>query len=197
MRTVVMFAVIGLVIVASGKAGADDLAFPKTEQEIVDALSLKDGQIEHNGQTYISEGGKIYKIVRGKRFRMRGLEEIVDSNLAPRAGMIVEFEYGEASIKPEYHRILNEFGKALKAGLSRATLIVAGHTCDIGTDEHNMRLSERRALAVKDYLEKNHAVAPDRLSVKAYGKTKPIASNDTEAGKIRNRRVEFIRSDAM
>jgi len=68
-------------------------------------------------------------------------------------------------------------------------LIVAGHTCDLGTDEFNMRLSERRARAVKEYLEEHHGVTPDRLSVKAYGKTKPINSNDTEAGKIRNRRV--------
>lgn len=197
MRTIVAFMIIGILGQAATLVLAGDLAFPKTEREIVDALTLKDGQTEFNGETYISENGKVWKIVRGKRVRMRGLHEIVDSALTPKAGAIIEFTYGKAEIDPKYYPLLDEFGKAMNGGLARANLIVAGHTCDIGTEEFNMRLSEKRALAVKAYLEKHQGVAPDRLSVKAYGKTKPFASNDTEAGKIRNRRVEFIRTDAM
>jgi outer membrane protein OmpA-like peptidoglycan-associated protein len=197
MRAIGVSFLVGALLTFAGYCQAQELTFPKTEREIVDALSLKDGQIEHNGQTYVSENGKVYRMIRGRRFRMRGLEEIVDSALTPRAGAIIEFSYGKAAIDPKYYPLLNEFGKALTRELSGANLIVAGHTCDLGTDEFNMRLSEKRAQAVKEYLEKHHGVAARRLAIRAYGKTKPIAPNDTEDGRHLNRRVEFIRTDAM
>jgi outer membrane protein OmpA-like peptidoglycan-associated protein len=185
-----------LTFLVCGTLQASDLAFPKTEQEIVEALSLKDGQTDYGGVTYVSQNGKVYKVVRGKRFRLRGFDEIVDSDLPPKAGAIIEFEYGRDVIHPKFYQLLNEFGKALSSGLSAANIVVAGHTCDRGSDEYNLSLSERRAQAVKNYLETNYQIAPDRLAIKGYGKTRPIASNESETGRKLNRRVEFIRTDA-
>ncbi len=67
---------------------------------------------------------------------------------------------------------------------------IGGHTDNIGNDESNQKLSENRAKAVYDYLIKTGTVAA-RLSFKGYGKTKPVATNDTEEGQGKNRRTEF------
>jgi outer membrane protein OmpA-like peptidoglycan-associated protein len=67
---------------------------------------------------------------------------------------------------------------------------VMGHTDAVGNDQNNMTLSQNRADAVKEYLL-NKGVASNRLSSKGFGKTKPLASNDTEEGRQMNRRVEF------
>ena len=70
-------------------------------------------------------------------------------------------------------------------------LLIIGHTCSIGTPESNRSLSEKRAESVKKYLIEHHIPA-GRIDTKGYGETKPIGDNDTEEGKIKNRRVEFI-----
>lgn len=71
------------------------------------------------------------------------------------------------------------------------SVTVAGHTCWLGSDAHNQTLSEQRAQAVMDYLV-DQGVEPDRLVVEAFGETSPVATNETELGRQRNRRVEII-----
>jgi outer membrane protein OmpA-like peptidoglycan-associated protein len=73
---------------------------------------------------------------------------------------------------------------------------VNGHTCSLGSDAYNQRLSEKRARAVTRYLEE-HGVDASRLEYHGYGESRPIASNDTEAGREINRRVEFELTDKM
>ena len=72
---------------------AGDLSFPTTENEIVKALSLKDGETVFQGVTYESKAGKVFKIIDGKRYRMRGLQGIVDSELVPKAGALINFNF--------------------------------------------------------------------------------------------------------
>ncbi|PIQ20264.1 MAG: hypothetical protein COW65_16030 [Cytophagales bacterium CG18_big_fil_WC_8_21_14_2_50_42_9] len=69
-------------------------------------------------------------------------------------------------------------------------IALAGHTDNTNTVAYNQKLSEDRAGAVKVYLVQK-GISPDRLSTKGYGNTRPIADNTTEAGKSKNRRVEF------
>jgi OOP family OmpA-OmpF porin len=69
-------------------------------------------------------------------------------------------------------------------------LEVAGHTDQRASAEYNEKLSRRRADAVRDYLI-GKGVSADRLSAAGYGETKPVADNNTEAGRQQNRRVEF------
>ena len=68
---------------------------------------------------------------------------------------------------------------------------IEGHTDSEGTDERNQRLSDRRAKAVADFLTRA-GVEASRLSTVGYGASRPIADNDTEDGRARNRRIEFI-----
>jgi outer membrane protein OmpA-like peptidoglycan-associated protein len=67
---------------------------------------------------------------------------------------------------------------------------IAGHTDDVGSEEDNQQLSERRALSVKTYLE-SQGVSAERISAVGYGESHPVADNDTEEGRARNRRTTF------
>jgi outer membrane protein OmpA-like peptidoglycan-associated protein len=67
---------------------------------------------------------------------------------------------------------------------------VEGHTDSKGSDAYNIKLSQRRANAVRDYLIA-HGVEADRLVAVGYGETRPVADNGTAEGRARNRRVEF------
>jgi len=67
---------------------------------------------------------------------------------------------------------------------------IYGHTDDRGADDMNMKLSKDRAASVVKYIA-THGIAGSRLSSEGFGETKPLDSNDTAAGRAKNRRVEF------
>jgi outer membrane protein OmpA-like peptidoglycan-associated protein len=69
---------------------------------------------------------------------------------------------------------------------------IEGHTDNIGSEQYNQRLSERRAAAVKEYLLKHGVADGARIKTKGYGKSKPIADHSTEKGRFENRRVEIL-----
>jgi outer membrane protein OmpA-like peptidoglycan-associated protein len=184
---------LGLWIIVDETYGTDKLAFPTSENEIVEALSLKDGRTEYMGVMYESISGKVYKVINGKRYQLRGLRIIADSPLAPKAGALVQFDYDSAQIRRESYPLLDEFGKALSDGLVDAAVVISGHTDNIGSMDYNQRLSENRAKAVENYLCRHHGIDPERIEIKGYGETRPIASNETEEGRSKNRRVEFCR----
>ena len=66
-----------------------------------------------------------------------------------------------------------------------------GHTDSVGEEDYNQKLSDRRAIAVKDYLE-SKGINATRMTAMGYGEAQPVASNDTDAGRAQNRRVELI-----
>lgn len=68
---------------------------------------------------------------------------------------------------------------------------IGGHTDSTGSDKANLRLSEKRAQSAKKYIQDKYNISGDRMRVKGYGKTKPIADNKTKEGRAKNRRVEF------
>jgi OOP family OmpA-OmpF porin len=102
----------------------------------------------------------------------------------------VNFDFDKATIRPEGKAVLDGAAALLKKH-DRVVVEVAGHTDSIGSEEYNQGLSERRANAVKDYLTAQ-GVTATRLTAKGYGESQPVASNDTEAGRAENRRVELI-----
>ena len=193
MKRSLVITLIALLALWTGFVSADELVFPTTEAEIIKALSLKDGTTVYQGTEYLSEKGKVYKIIDGKRYRLRGLQGIVDSKIVPRAGALINFDFDSDKIRPESYPLLDEFGKALKFGLAEGVFIVAGHTDDTGSLVYNQGLSERRANAVANYLSAHHGLSSTQLIMKGYGETKPMASNDSESGQALNRRVEFVR----
>jgi outer membrane protein OmpA-like peptidoglycan-associated protein len=114
----------------------------------------------------------------------------------PKIAAQIHFDLNSARIRDDAYPLLNEYVAALQSPtLANAMLLIAGHTDAAGSDEYNLRLSGKRAQAVRAYLIE-HGIAPDRLIAKGYGEAYPIASNATEAGREENRRSEFIRLDA-
>jgi outer membrane protein OmpA-like peptidoglycan-associated protein len=104
----------------------------------------------------------------------------------------VLFDFNQATLKPDAREKLAKVSGIL---LAYPTLHVnmEGHTDSIGSDEYNMKLSQRRADAVRDYLASN-GINPANMQSVGLGKAAPVASNDTAAGRQQNRRVEMIMS---
>jgi OOP family OmpA-OmpF porin len=103
----------------------------------------------------------------------------------------VRFASGKVELRSESFAVLDEIGSIL-VQWPELDIEIAGHTDSQGAESFNQGLSERRAAAVRDYLLKKHPdIEADNLTVKGFGESKPIASNDDEAGRARNRRVEF------
>jgi OOP family OmpA-OmpF porin len=102
----------------------------------------------------------------------------------------VHFDFDKATLTPIARGILDQAAALLDKN-ERVVVQVAGHTDSVGTDAYNQGLSVRRANSVKDYLV-SKGVKATRLTAKGYGESQPVASNDTEAGRAENRRVELI-----
>ena len=104
----------------------------------------------------------------------------------------VQFEVNSDKIREVSHDLLNEVAQVIKDNPQIKKIEVQGHASAEGSDNHNMKLSDRRAKAVSKYLTSKAGIAKGTLSAKGYGETQPIASNDTEDGREKNRRVEFV-----
>lgn len=105
----------------------------------------------------------------------------------------VLFDTGKATLKPGADLALNRLGDFMKQNPDMR-LIVEGHTDSRGSDEYNQELSRSRAQAVSDALA-SRGVSSGRVQVVGRGEGYPVASNDTNAGRQQNRRVEIIFSD--
>jgi len=101
----------------------------------------------------------------------------------------IQFEFNSSVLKTTAYSTLDKLSADLKAN-SSAMVQLDGHASAEGTEEYNMSLSRDRANSVKTYLV-NSGIAASRIAVTAYGESRPVASNATEAGRMENRRVEF------
>jgi len=107
----------------------------------------------------------------------------------------IYFDFDSDELKPESDAVLQRIANVL--GRRAAwNLAIEGHTDNVGGDTYNLELSDRRAAAVKRTLVDRYGIAAARLTTKGFGATKPKASNDTLAGRARNRRVELVRMES-
>jgi OmpA-OmpF porin, OOP family len=103
----------------------------------------------------------------------------------------IEFDIDRDLIRPEYRDEVARVGDFMKKYPSTSA-VIEGHTDNVGTAEHNMDLSQRRAQSVVNYLVDNFGIERSRLTAKGYGFSRPIADNATDEGKQKNRRIEAI-----
>jgi outer membrane protein OmpA-like peptidoglycan-associated protein len=99
------------------------------------------------------------------------------------------FEVDSDRIQPGFFSTMDKIS-AIVRKYGKTELLVAGHTDNTGSAEHNQLLSERRANAVASYMLSD-GVLPERISARGYGKNQPIASNESESGRSLNRRVDI------
>jgi len=102
------------------------------------------------------------------------------------------FDTDKAEIKPQSKATLEEIAKFLRANSAMA-LVVAGHTDAQGAFDYNVALATRRATAVVTALVQQHGIAASRLTPFGAGMAAPLASNDDESGRSKNRRVELVK----
>jgi len=106
----------------------------------------------------------------------------------------IYFDTDKANIKPESDATLKEIAKLLADTPALAVLVV-GHTDSQGAFDYNLDLSSRRAAAVKDALVKSYGIDGKRLTSAGAGMMAPVASNDTDEGRAKNRRVVLVKAN--
>ncbi len=101
----------------------------------------------------------------------------------------ITFATDQDAVKPQFFATLNSVAVVLRK-FDRSIIDVYGHTDNVGGQQYNQLLSERRALSVSNYLTQQ-GIDNRRFSVRGLGMDRPIASNNSEAGRSQNRRVEL------
>ena len=104
----------------------------------------------------------------------------------------IYFDTGKSVLKPESDAAVAQIAELLKADPALKVFVV-GHTDNVASLDLNMKLSQARAEAVVQALAARHGIAADRLVGRGVGPLAPVASNDTEEGRARNRRVELVK----
>jgi outer membrane protein OmpA-like peptidoglycan-associated protein len=102
----------------------------------------------------------------------------------------VLFKLGNSNLTPTAMEALSVIHENFNPSKDKYILI-EGHTCILGTDAYNMELSKKRAQSVSDYFVNSKGIPKDRIRITYHGKKLPVASNDTEEGRKKNRRVNI------
>jgi outer membrane protein OmpA-like peptidoglycan-associated protein len=131
-----------------------------------------------------------------QREALAALGKIENVKQDPRGTVItlsgsVIFPSGKSELLPSARSKLSEVATALAHGDASSRIIVEGHTDSVGSAEMNQALSLRRAESVRDELV-SQGVPAERVTVQGFGPTRPVADNDTPAGRANNRRVEIV-----
>ena len=187
-----------------------NISIPTNWQQIAttiidsDISNIRQGRIDIHGTT-ISLHGKVSSLEQKQAIQNRihsrltdlyqlenqlvvveGEQRLIDETLGNR---IVEFESGSTNLTPMGLGILDDMAGVLQR-VGNKPVLITGHTDNVGNSTANLALSNKRAEAVKQYLIGRNINAT-RLSTTGKGDSDPIASNDNEEGRTRNRRIEF------
>jgi outer membrane protein OmpA-like peptidoglycan-associated protein len=180
---------------------------PKVKVMDVETKQLLEVKVEKDIATVTVEIGKAYKFAAnalGYTFFSRGFKPDTADVFKDRLKKVplailkkdavvqlqdITFETGKADLKPESNEELDRLVSLLE-GNQTIKVEISAHTDDVGNDDSNLKLSEKRAKTVVDYLVSKNIKA-DRMIAKGYGETQPLVPNDTDENKAKNRRVQF------
>ncbi len=180
---------------------------PKVKVMDVETKQLLEVKVEKDVVTVTVEIGKAYKFAAnalGYTFFSRGFKPDTADVFKDRLKKVplavlkkdavvqlqdITFETGKADLKPESNEELDRLVSLLD-GNQTIKVEISAHTDDVGNDDSNLKLSEKRAKTVVDYLT-GKGIKADRMTAKGYGETQPLVANDTDENKAKNRRVQF------
>lgn len=182
-------------------AGQTRLTIPANGKVRIQPYDLV-GRKKMTGIAYIqTEGtmitGEYWQVAPKEKYQVAhlmqsGAPNASDIANASKMRIMVNFDFDSDKIQKRSNADLMEVAKAMNASANKsAKYEVGGFTDDKGKADYNVKLSERRANSVKNFLVKTGKVNAKRLVVKGYGPANPIVPNDSEANRARNRRVEF------
>ncbi len=103
----------------------------------------------------------------------------------------LNFAVGRSTIEPKNFQLLTKVQKAIRV-FPKSDLTIEGHTDSYGSDQANLALSKKRAEAVKQYLLANMALPSSKVAAVGFGETRPVANNETDAGRTKNRRIDVV-----
>lgn len=119
--------------------------------------------------------------------------QLVDADGCPlKLTLHINFDFDKADIKPEFEPDLQKAADFIQKNKDVPYILIEGYTDSMGDDVYNMKLSQRRAVAVKQALVDKYGIDAKRLVAKGGGESNPVADNGTEAGRAQNRRVEIV-----
>jgi outer membrane protein OmpA-like peptidoglycan-associated protein len=180
---------------------------PKVKVMDVETKQLLEVKVEKDIATVTVEIGRAYKFAAnalGYTFFSRGFKPDTADVFKDRLKKVplavlkkdavvqlqdITFETGKADLKPESNEELDRLVSLLE-GNQTIKVEISAHTDDVGNDDSNLKLSEKRAKTVVDYLT-GKGIKADRMTAKGYGETQPLVANDTDENKAKNRRVQF------
>jgi outer membrane protein OmpA-like peptidoglycan-associated protein len=185
---------------ADRRALRDDVAARSAEIERLDAevdrLDARLAEVEQREAAVAAE-------LRERERRERRLRE-VEAIFAPEEAEVLAtpdritvrlfgltFPSGSAEIEPENFSLLTKLERVVRE-FPEGRITIEGHTDSVGNDDVNQALSQRRAIAVRDWLLQSVALSADRVTAVGRGESRPIAPNDSAAGRERNRRIEVV-----
>ena len=138
-----------------------------------DGGGMNDGAEIKSNKNPLDPKDDLFDLTRGKKVVLRG----------------INFEFNKARILPESEIVLEKARASMEANPD-VTIIISGHTDNVGSDEYNRDLSQQRAQAVKDWLV-GKKININRMKVIGKSETEPTATNDNDNGRAENRRIEF------
>lgn len=181
------------------RTGEQIVLLGKKTKKLFSGITDKNGKFSiliSEGDTYAIQYKTIGENVDYGDFEVPSEEGIYTYDLSlkydpPRTFVLnnILFETGKSLLRKESTQTLNDIVEVMKL---KPTMLVeiSGHTDNIGTAESNLKLSADRANAVKNYLVK-YGISATRIQTKGFGDTQPVATNDTEEGRQKNRRTEI------
>lgn len=164
----------------------------------VDSIDARLAEIEEREATVAAE-------LRERQRRERRLREVQAVFTADEGEVLLgedrlilrlvglTFESGSSEIRPENFSLLTKVQRVIRE-FPGSAIAVEGHTDSQGNEAMNQELSRRRAIAVREYLLSNMPISADRVSAVGYGESRPVAPNDSAAGRAKNRRIEITLS---
>lgn len=152
------------------------------EKPLIVSPEIKEINNDQDGDGIINNLDKCPNTTAGVKVNSEGCVETINLN--------INFDNNSAEIKDIYNSKITEFANLLKTNPSM-TAVIEAHTDSKGSDAYNLNLSNKRANSVVNSL-KNYGIESSRLKAVGYGESQPIATNDTEIGKAKNRRVTAL-----
>ena len=176
-----------------------------TEQYVKDQIAAIDTEIGEVQKNVVANQMEIAKLKKSAMKHSKTVQEamsraeeahkLAEGKLlyeATISGDSVHFGFDISSLSDEAKECLDVFAGVVKEENKNIYIEIQGHTDNIGSEEHNMKLGQARAEGVMRYLHTEFAIPLHRMNAFSYGESKPVVENDTPSNRAKNRRVTIV-----